>query len=201
MGLNWRARYRMNCQRKRRFYEKIVRKLMKSGPFRQEWAWRAGVAQFRQQEHFMREQFTTVMKAAMKAGDKRRLATVRMMMAALKDKDIEARGLGKTVSDEDILALLQKMVKSRQESADIYAKAGRPELETQEREEIAIIGEFLPKQMSDDEVKAAITAAIAETGASSMKDMGKVVGVLRAKYAGQIDFGKASGLVKGMLGG
>jgi uncharacterized protein YqeY len=149
----------------------------------------------------MREQFTTVMKAAMKAGDKRRLATVRMMMAALKDKDIEARGLGKTVSDEDILSLLQKMVKSRQESADIYAKAGRPELETQEREEIAIIGEFLPKQMSDDEVKAAITAAIAETGASSMKDMGKVVGVLRAKYAGQIDFGKASGLVKGMLGG
>ncbi len=149
----------------------------------------------------MREQFTTVMKAAMKAGDKRRLATVRMMMAALKDKDIEARGLGKTVSDEDILALLQKMVKSRLESADIYAKAGRPELETQEREEIAIIGEFLPKQMSDDEVKAAITAAIAETGASSMKDMGKVVGVLRAKYAGQIDFGKASGLVKGMLGG
>jgi uncharacterized protein YqeY len=149
----------------------------------------------------MREQFTTVMKQAMKAGDKRRLATVRMMMAALKDKDIEARGLGKTVSDEDILALLQKMVKSRQESADIYAKAGRPELETQEREEIAIIGEFLPKQMSDDEVKAAITAAIAETGASSMKDMGKVVGALRAKYAGQIDFSKASGLVKGMLGG
>jgi uncharacterized protein YqeY len=93
------------------------------------------------------------------------------------------------------------MVKSRQESADIYAKAGRPELETQEREEIAIIGEFLPKQMSDDEVKAAITAAIAETGASSMKDMGKVVGALRAKYAGQIDFSKASGLVKGMLGG
>lgn len=149
----------------------------------------------------MREQFTTVMKAAMKAGDKRRLATVRMVMAALKDKDIEARGLGKTVSDEDILGLLQKMVKSRQESAEIYAKAGRPELETQEREEIAIIGEFLPKQMSDDEVKAAITAAIAETGASSMKDMGKVVGVLRAKYAGQIDFGKASGLVKGMLAG
>jgi hypothetical protein len=181
----------MNRERKRRFCEKIVRKLMK----------RAGAAQFRQQEHSMREQFTTVMKAAMKAGDKRRLATVRMMMAALKDKDIEARGLGKTVSDEEILALLQKMVKSRQESADIYAKAGRPELETQEREEIAIIGEFLPKQMSDDEVKAAITAAIAETGASSMKDMGKVVGVLRAKYAGQIDFGKASGLVKGMLGG
>jgi len=149
----------------------------------------------------MREQFTTVMKEAMKAGDKGRVATVRLIMAALKDKDIEARGLGKTVSDEDILALLQKMVKSRQESAEIYAKAGRPELEAQERGEIAVISEFLPKQMSDDDVKAAIQAAIAETGASSMKDMGKVVGALRAKYAGQIDFGKASGLVKGMLGG
>ena len=98
----------------------------------------------------MREQFTTMMKDAMKAGDKRRLATVRMIQAALKDKDIEARGAGKTVSDDDILAMLQKMVKSRQESADIYGKAGRPELEQQEREEIAIINEFLPKQMSDD---------------------------------------------------
>ena len=108
----------------------------------------------------MREQFTTVMKEALKAGDKRRLATVRLIQAALKDKDIEARGAGKTVSDDDILALLQKMVKSRQESADIYAKAGRPELETQEREEIAIISEFLPKQLGEDEVKAAIAAAI-----------------------------------------
>ena len=87
----------------------------------------------------MRDLFMTTMKEAMKAGDKRRLATVRMIQAALKDKDIEARGLGKTVSDDDILALLQKMVKSRQESADIYGKAGRPELEQQEREEIAII--------------------------------------------------------------
>jgi len=149
----------------------------------------------------MREQFTAVMKEAMKAGDKRRLATVRMIQAALKDKDIEARGSGKTVSDDDILALLQKMVKSRQESADIYAKAGRSDLETQEREEIAIIGEFLPKQLGEDEVKAAIAAAISETGAASMKDMGKVVGVLRAKYAGRIDFAKASALVKSMLGG
>ncbi|HEV2572434.1 MAG TPA: GatB/YqeY domain-containing protein [Beijerinckiaceae bacterium] len=149
----------------------------------------------------MREQFTTVMKEAMKAGDKRRLATVRLIQAALKDKDIEARGAGKTVSDDDILALLQKMVKSRQESADIYAKAGRPELETQEREEIAIINEFLPKQLGEDEVKAAIAAAISETGATSMKDMGKVVGALKAKYTGQLDFAKASALVKGMLGG
>jgi uncharacterized protein YqeY len=124
-----------------------------------------------------------------------------MIQAAIKDKDIEARGAGKTVSDDDILALMQKMVKSRQESADIYAKAGRPELETQEREEIAIITEFLPIQMSDDEAKAAIDAAIAETGAASMKDMGKVVAALKAKYTGQMDFAKASAAVKAALAG
>jgi uncharacterized protein YqeY len=149
----------------------------------------------------MRERLTTMMKDSMKAGDKRRLATVRMIQAAIKDKDIEARGAGKTVSDDDILALMQKMVKSRQESADIYAKAGRPELETQEREEIAIITEFLPIQMSDDEAKAAIDAAIAETGAASMKDMGKVVAALKAKYTGQMDFAKASAAVKAALAG
>jgi uncharacterized protein YqeY len=149
----------------------------------------------------MRERLTTMMKDSMKAGDKRRLATVRMIQAAIKDKDIEARGAGKTVSDDDILALMQKMVKSRQESADIYAKAGRPELELQEREEIAIITEFLPIQMSDDEARAAIEAAIAETGAASMKDMGKVVAALKAKYTGQMDFAKASAAVKAALAG
>jgi uncharacterized protein YqeY len=149
----------------------------------------------------MRERFTTMMKEAMKAGDRRRLDTVRMIQAALKDKDIEARGAGKTVSDDDILALLQKMVKSRQESADIYAKAGREELAQQEREEIAIINEFLPKQLSEEESKAAVAQAIAETGASSMKDMGKVVAALKAKYTGQMDFARASGLVKAALGG
>jgi uncharacterized protein YqeY len=149
----------------------------------------------------MRERLTTMMKDSMKAGDKRRLATVRMIQAAIKDKDIEARGAGKTVSDDDILALMQKMVKSRQESADIYAKAGRPELELQEREEIAIITEFLPIQMSDDEARAAIEAAIAETGAATMKDMGKVVAALKAKYTGQMDFAKASAAVKAALAG
>ena len=149
----------------------------------------------------MREQFTNVLKQAMKAGDKRRVATIRMVQAALKDKDIEARGLGKTVSDEDILALLQKLVKSRQESFAIYEKAGRDDLATQEREEIEIIQTFLPKQMGDDEVTAAIEAAIAETGAAGMKDMGKVVGLLKSKYSGQMDFGKASGLVKAKLQG
>jgi len=149
----------------------------------------------------MREQFTTMMKEAMKAGDKRRLATVRMIQAALKDKDIEARGAGKTIGDEDILAMLQKMVKSRQESADIYAKAGRPELEQQEREEIAIISEFLPKQMSDEEVAAAIDAVVAETGAASMKDMGKVMGAVKAKAAGRADMGAVSARIKTALGG
>ena len=149
----------------------------------------------------MREQFMTVLKESMKAGDKRRVATIRMVQAALKDKDIEARGLGKTVSDDDVLALLQKLVKSRQESFAIYEKAGRDDLATQEREEIEIIQAFLPKQMSDDEMTAAIDAAVAETGAAGMKDMGKVVGLLKTKYSGQLDFGKASALVKAKLQG
>lgn len=149
----------------------------------------------------MREQFSEMLKTAMKAGDKRRVATVRMVQAALKDRDIEARTSGKAVGDEEILALLQKLIKSRQESAEIYAKAGRPELEQQEREEIAIISEFLPAQLSADEVMAAIDAAIAETGASGMKDMGKVVGLLRGKFAGQMDMAKASALVKAKLAG
>lgn len=149
----------------------------------------------------MREQITDMVKAAMKSGDKRRVATLRMVQAALKDKDIEARGSGKSVSDADVLALLQKMTKSRQESAEIYDKAGRSELAAQEREEVAIINEFLPKQMDNEAVKAAIAAAISETGAASMKDMGKVIGALKAKYAGQMDFGKASGAVKAALSG
>jgi uncharacterized protein YqeY len=149
----------------------------------------------------MREQITEQMKAAMKAGDKPRLATLRMIQAKLKDIDIEARGAGKEVSEADILAMLQKMIKSRQESADIYAKNGREELAAQENAEIAVIGEFLPKQMSEDEVAAAIKTAITETGAESMKDMGKVIGVLKGKYTGQMDFGKASAAVKAALNG
>ena len=149
----------------------------------------------------MREQFNSQLKEAMKAGDKRRVATIRMITAALKDRDIEARGAGKTISDDDILALLQKMVKSRQESAEIYEKAGREDLSTQEREEIAIISEFLPKQMSDEEVTAAIKAAMAETGAAGIKDMGKVIAALKGKYTGQMDFAKASASVKAMLAG
>lgn len=149
----------------------------------------------------LRERFTQEMKDAMKGGDKARLAAIRMIQAALKDRDIEARGAGKEVSEEDILALLQKMVKSRQESLSMYEQAGREDLAAQERSEIAVIQTFLPAQMSDDDVKAAIAAAIAETGAASMKDMGKVVAVLKAKFTGQMDFAKASGLVKAALNG
>lgn len=147
----------------------------------------------------MREQFNSALKTAMKAGDKRRVETLRLVNAAIKDRDIEARGQGKTVSDADILALLQKMVKSREESRDIYLKAGRNELATQEAEEIAIIQDYLPQQMGEAEVAAAVDAAIAETGAASIKDMGKVVAALKAKYAGQMDFAKASAAVKAKL--
>jgi len=148
----------------------------------------------------MRERLTTEMKEAMKAGDKRKLGTVRLIQAALKDKDIEARGTGNgPTSDDEILALLQKMIKQRQESITMYEQGGRAELAQQEREEADIIASFLPKQMDDAEVRTAIEAAIAETGAASMKDMGKVVAALRAKYAGRMDFGKASGLVKELL--
>jgi uncharacterized protein len=149
----------------------------------------------------MREQFTQELKIAMKAGEKRRVETIRMINAALKDRDIEARGQGKTVSDDEILALLQKLVKSRQESAEIYEKAGRIDLSTQEREEIAVIQSFLPQPLSEADVDAAINAAITETGAASIKDMGKVVAALKGKYAGRIDFAKASGAVKAKLGG
>ena len=150
----------------------------------------------------LRDDINNALKGAMKAGDARRVSTLRLVNAALKNADIEARGQGKPpLSDEDALGVLQKMIKQRQESVELYVKGGRAELAAQEREEIAVISAYLPKQMSEDEVKAAIAAAIAETSAAGMKDMGKVIGVLRAKYAGQMDFGKASGLVKAALTG
>ena len=150
----------------------------------------------------MREDFTTSLKEAMKAGDKRRISTVRLITAALKDRDIEARGAGKDpLSDDEILGLLQKMIKQRQESLKIYQDNGRPELAEQESEEIAIISGFLPKQMDEAEVAAAIDAAIAETGAAGMRDMGKVMAALKERYAGQMDFGKASAAIKAKLQG
>jgi uncharacterized protein YqeY len=150
----------------------------------------------------LRDAINNAIKDAMKAKDERKLSTLRMVNSSLKNADIEARGQGKPpLSDEDLLGLLQKMIKQRQESVALYDKGGRPELAAAEREEIAVISAYLPKQMSDDEVNAAIAAIVKETGAAGMKDMGKVIAALKAKYAGQMDFGKASGLVKAALTG
>ncbi|MDB5644717.1 GatB/YqeY domain-containing protein [Methylobacterium sp.] len=148
----------------------------------------------------LRARLTTEMKEAMKAGEKAKLATVRMIQAALKDKDIEARGLGREpASDEEILALLQKMIKQRNESAAVYDQGGRPELAENERNEVAIIASYLPQQMDEAETRAAIDKAVAETAAAGPKDMGKVIAVLKGAYAGRMDFAKASGLVKEAL--
>jgi uncharacterized protein YqeY len=149
----------------------------------------------------MREKITADLKTAMKAGDRAKVDALRLINAGLKDKDIEARGAGKTLSEDDVLALLQKMIKSRQESLDIYEKNNRPELADKERFEIAVISSYLPSQMSEAEVADAIRAAVAELGATSIKDMGKVVAALKAKYAGRMDFGKASAVVKATLTG
>lgn len=149
----------------------------------------------------MREAISEGYKTAMKARDQRRTATLRAINAAIKDKDIAARGEGKgPLSDQDILALLQKMVKQREESFAIYAEAGRNDLATVEKEEIDILNEFLPKALTDAEVDDAIKAAIAKTSAAGGKDMGKVIASLKADYPGRIDFGKASGKVKAALG-
>jgi uncharacterized protein len=150
----------------------------------------------------LRERFTDDLKTAMKAGDKRRLGTIRLIQAALKDRDIEARGQGREpIGDDEILALLQKMVKQRQESVAIYEQNARPELAAGEREEIEVISSFLPQQLSEADTDAAIVAAIGETGAASVKDMGKVIAKLRADYAGRMDFAKVSPRVKDKLAG
>ena len=150
----------------------------------------------------LRDDINNAVKEAMKAKEERKLSTLRMVNSTIKNADIEARGQGKPpLSDAELLSVLQKMIKQRQEAVELYDKGGRAELAAQERDEIAIISAYLPKQMSEDEVKAAIGTAIADTNASGIKDMGKVIGVLKAKYAGQMDFAKASGLVKAALTG
>ena len=149
----------------------------------------------------MRDAIANATKDAMKAQDKPRLSTLRLVVSAIKNADIEARTQGKgEVGDDALLALLQKLIKQRQESADLYDKGGRAELAAQERAEIAVIREFMPAQMDDAAVRAAIAAAIAETGAASPKDMGKVMAALKAKFTGKMDFAAASATVKGMLG-
>lgn len=148
----------------------------------------------------MRDMFKAALKDALKAGDKRRLATLRLITAAIKDRDINARSEGKdAVSDAEILQILAKMIKQRRESAATYEEAGRLELATQEREEIEIIEGFLPTQLGEAEVEAACKEVIAELGADGLKDMGKCMGVLKDKYAGQMDFAQASKSVKDLL--
>ena len=150
----------------------------------------------------LRDDINNAVKEAMKAKEERKLSTLRMVNSTIKNADIEARGQGKPpLSDEALLSVLQKMIKQRQEAVELYDKGGRVELAAQEREEIAVISAYLPKQMSEDEVKKAISAIVAETGAAGIKDMGKVIGALKTKYAGQMDFAKASGLVKAALNG
>ncbi len=150
----------------------------------------------------LRERINEELKAAMKAQDKRRMATLRLITAAFKDRDIQSRGEGRadSLSEADLQAILAKMIKQRRESAEVYDKGGRPELAAAEREEIAIIEEFLPRQLSDEEVEQAVAEVIAETGAEGLKDMGRVMGALKAKYAGQMDMARASKLVKERLG-
>ncbi len=150
----------------------------------------------------LRDDINNALKDAMKSGDKRRVSTLRLVNSALKNADIEARGQGKPpLGDDELLGLLQKMIKQRQESIELYEKGGRPELAAQEREEIAIIAGYLPSQMSEEEAKAAIAGVVTEIGAQGMKDMGKVMGALKQRYAGRMDFGKASPIVKGLLAG
>jgi uncharacterized protein len=150
----------------------------------------------------LRDDINNALKDAMKSGDKRRVSTLRLINSGLKNADIEARGQGKpALADDEVLSLLQKMIKQRQESVELYEKGGRAELAAQEREEIAIIAAYLPKQMSEAEVKAAVAAVVKDIGATGMKDMGKVMTALKERYAGQMDFGKASPIVKSLLAG
>jgi uncharacterized protein YqeY len=150
----------------------------------------------------LRDDINNALKDAMKAGDARRVSTLRLVNSTLKNADIEARGQGKpALVDEDALGVLQKMIKQRQESAELYEKGGRADLVAQEREEIAIISAYLPRQMTDQEIHDTIGALVKETGATAMKDMGRVMAALKERYAGKLDFAKASGAVKKMLSG
>jgi uncharacterized protein len=150
--------------------------------------------------NLMRAQLTDDMKTAMKSGDKERLSTIRLMQSAIKDLDIANRGLGKDVAGEaELLTLFAKMVKQREESAKIYIEGGRPELADKEKAEIVVIQAYMPNQLSDEDAQAAIAKIIADTGAAGIKDMGKVMAELRANFAGQMDFGKASATIKVLL--
>ncbi|MCE7886371.1 MAG: GatB/YqeY domain-containing protein [Alphaproteobacteria bacterium PRO2] len=147
-----------------------------------------------------RTEFNDALKAAMKAGDQNAVGTLRLINAALKQKDIDARPSGKEVTEADILSMLQGMIKQRKESIQIFRENKREDLATKEEAEVAVIERFLPAQMDDAEVAAIIDKLIKETGAASQKDMGKVMGALKTQYAGQLDMGKAGAVVKQKLG-
>jgi len=150
----------------------------------------------------MRNEIAEALKSAQKSKTKHRISTLRLVLAAIGDRDIALRGKGKDKADEEeVLDILTKMIKQRLESSKIYREGGRPELESQELEEIEIIREFLPRQLDEQESSAVIQAAIEETGAESLRDMGKVMGALKAKYRGQLDMGKAGAAIKQALGG
>ncbi|WP_259144865.1 GatB/YqeY domain-containing protein [Rhizobium sp. BIGb0125] len=148
----------------------------------------------------MRDIFANELKESLKARDARRTGTIRLIQTAIKDRDIANRGVGKDpVSDDEIMQILTKMIKQRDESATIYDGANRPELATQEREEIAVIRGFMPEQIPEEKVRELCQSVISETGAAGLRDMGKCMNVLKEKYPGQIDFAKASGMVKDLL--
>lgn len=149
----------------------------------------------------LREELQKALKESMLNKDTDTVSAVRLIIAGMKEKDVDARGKGlKEASDADLMSMMQSMIKQRNDSIKMYVDGKREDLAAKERKEISIIERFLPKQMSDAEIEAAIKGVIAETGAASMKDMGKVMGALKAKYAGQLDFGKASGMIKNLLG-
>jgi uncharacterized protein YqeY len=148
----------------------------------------------------LRDDINNATKDAMKARDERRVSTLRMMNAAIKNADIEARGQGKEpLNQAELLSLFQKMIKQRQESAELYDKGGRPELAAAERSEIDIITAYLPQQMSDVEAGSAISAVLKELNAETMKDMGRAMAALKERFAGKMDFSKASGKIKELL--
>jgi uncharacterized protein YqeY len=150
----------------------------------------------------IRDDIKAALTTAMKSGDKARTATIRLIQAALKNRDIELRGSSAAPADDDVLVteVLQKMIKQRRESIAMYEQGGRAELAAAEAAEVTVIETFLPRQMDEAELAAAIDAIVAETGASSVKDMGKVMAALRERHAGEVDMGKASAAVKARLG-
>jgi uncharacterized protein YqeY len=155
---------------------------------------------YRKEVPVLRDNINNAVKDAMKARDERRVSTLRMMNAAIKNADIAARGEGKEpLNEADLMSLFQKMIKQRQESAELYDKGARPELAAAERGEIEIITAYLPKQMSDAEAGSAISALLQEINAETMKDMGRAMAALKERFAGKMDFGKASGKIKELL--